>query len=115
LGLCGTLEFGAFKEVGWASDLFPATVSNLWHTTMEMVPGYEAKAPIDPSFVVANVPPEAFETKFKNAGQKPQFDHETVLQEIKNIDPNARRSIRFLAGAIGVSKSTVARMKQTSN
>jgi hypothetical protein len=49
------LEFGAFEEVGEAFDLFPGTVSNLWHSTLKMVPGYEAKAPIDPSFVVANV------------------------------------------------------------
>jgi hypothetical protein len=106
------LEFGAIKEVGEAFDLCPATVSNLWHSTMKMVPGHEAKAPINTKFVVDNVPPEAFETKFKNAGRKPQFDHETVLQEIKNIDPNVRRSIRSLAGAIGVSKTTIARMKQ---
>jgi hypothetical protein len=54
-----------------------------------MVPEYEAKAPIDPSFVVANVPPEVFEMKFANTSQKPQFDHETTLQEINNINPNA--------------------------
>jgi hypothetical protein len=34
------------------------------------------------------------------------------LQEIKNIDPNARRSIRSLAGAIGISKSAVSRTKK---
>jgi hypothetical protein len=77
-----------------------------------MMPGYEAIAPIDPTFVVANVPAAAFETKFENDGRKPQFDHETVLQEIKNIDPNARRSIRSLASAIGLSKSIIARMKE---
>ena len=110
--LRGTLPVGAFKAVAEAFNIRPKTVSKLWHTTMKMVPGYQYNAPIDPSFVVANVPAAAFETKFKNAGRKPQFDHETVLQEIKNIDPNARRSIRSLAGAIGVSKTTIARMKQ---
>jgi hypothetical protein len=50
--------------------------------------------------------------KFANAGRKPQFDHETVLQETKNIDPNARRSIRSLAGALGIPRSTIVRMKQ---
>jgi hypothetical protein len=107
----GILEFGAIKEIGEAFDLFPATVSNLWHRTLKMVPGHEAKAPIDTKFIVDNVPPEAFEMKFQNAGRKPQFDNETVLQEIKNIDPNARRSIRSLAGAIGVSKRIIGTMK----
>jgi hypothetical protein len=50
---------------------------------MNLVPGYQSNAPIDPKVISANVPPVAFETIFKNAGQKPQFDHETVLQEIK--------------------------------
>jgi hypothetical protein len=35
-----------------------------------------------------------------------------VLQEIKNTDPNARRSIHSLAHAIGIPKRTMARMKQ---
>jgi hypothetical protein len=60
------------------------------------IPGYLSNAPIDPKIIADNVPPAVFETKFVNAGQKPQFDHETVLQEIKKIDPNARRSIRSL-------------------
>jgi hypothetical protein len=55
---CGILEFGAFKEVGEAFDLFLATVSNLWHATLKMVPGYEADKPINTKFVVDNVPPE---------------------------------------------------------
>jgi hypothetical protein len=50
--------------------------------------------------------------KFANAGRKSLFNYETVLQEIKNIDPNVRRSIRSLTGAIGIPKSTIARMKQ---
>jgi hypothetical protein len=35
-----------------------------------------------------------------------------VLQEIKNIDPNERRSIRSLAGAIGIPTTTLCRMKK---
>jgi hypothetical protein len=107
----GLLKFGAIREVGQAFDLCPAIVSNLWHSTWKMVPGHESKAHINTKFIFDNVPPEAFETNFNNAGRKPQFDHDTVLQEIKNIDPNARRFIRSLAGAIGVSKTTIARMK----
>jgi hypothetical protein len=76
------------------------------------VHGYQHNAPIDPSFIVANVHAAALEMKFKNAGRKQQFDHDTVLQEIKNIDPYARQSIRSLAGAIGIPRCTIGRMKQ---
>jgi hypothetical protein len=50
---------------------------------MDMVPVYQPNAPIDTSFIADNVPPAAVETKFANAGQKPQFDHETVFAEDK--------------------------------
>jgi hypothetical protein len=56
--LCRTLPVGAFKAVVEAFNIRPKTVSKLWHTTMKMVPGYQYNAPIDPSFVVANVPGE---------------------------------------------------------
>jgi hypothetical protein len=50
--------------------------------------------------------------KFKNAGRKPQYEPETVLQEIKIIDPNKRRSVRSLAGALGISKSSFGSVKK---
>ncbi|KAG7361902.1 hypothetical protein IV203_025568 [Nitzschia inconspicua] len=36
-----------------------------------------------------------------------------LLQEIKNIDPTARRTIRSLAGAVGIPVMTIWRMKQS--
>jgi hypothetical protein len=77
---------------------------------MTQVNGYQRNLPIDPPFIVANLPSTTvFDMKFKNAGQKPQYkNHETVLQEIKIIDPNKRRSVRSLAaGALGISSSSV--------
>jgi hypothetical protein len=68
--------------------------------------------PIDPPFILANLPATVFDTKFKNAGQKPQYEPETVLQEIKIIDPNKRCSVRSLAGALGISKSSIGSMKK---
>jgi hypothetical protein len=79
---------------------------------MTQVNGYQANLPIDPPFIVANLPTTVFDTKFKNAGQKPQYEPEQVLQEIKIIDPNKRRSVRSLAGALGISKSSIGSMKK---
>jgi hypothetical protein len=79
---------------------------------MTQVNGYQPNLPIDPPFIVANIPTTVFNTKFTNAGQKQQYDHETVLQEIKIIDPNKRRSVRSLAGALGISCSSVGCMKK---
>ena len=61
----GTLPVGAFKAVGETFNVRPKTVSTMWHTTMKMVPGYQYNAAIDPSFVVANVPPEALRPNSK--------------------------------------------------
>ena len=83
--LRGTLPVGVFKAVAEPFNVRPKTVSKVWHKTMKMVPGYQSNAPHDPLFVDATVPAEAFETKFQNAGRKPQFDHETVLQEIRML------------------------------
>jgi hypothetical protein len=76
------------------------------------VNGYQPNLPLDPPFIVSNLPTTVFDTKFKNAGQKPQYDHETVLQEIKIIDPNKRHSVRSLAGALGISSSSIGSMKK---
>jgi hypothetical protein len=54
----------------------------------------------------------AFENIFTNAGRKPQFDHETLFQEIKKIHHNARRSVRSLACAIGIPRRIIQRMKE---
>ena len=80
--LRGTIAFGAFTVVGAKFNIDPKTVAKLWHTTLKMVPGYKAEEPINTEYISDNVPSQAFETKFKNAGRKPQFDYETVLQEI---------------------------------
>lgn len=108
----GILPFGAFKAVAQNFEIHRETVSKLWKLTMTQVPGYQTNQPIDPSFVLANLPTTVFDTKFRLTGRKPQFDNETVMQEIKNIDPSARRSIRSLAGALGVHRSTIERLKR---
>jgi hypothetical protein len=100
--LCRAIAFGAFTVVGTKFNINPKTVAKLWHSTLKMVHGYLSNSPMNTEYIIDNVPPQAFETKFANAGQKPVFEHETVLQEIKNIDPNARRSMRYLAHAIGI-------------
>jgi hypothetical protein len=80
----GILPFGAFKAVAEGYSIDPKTVHRLWNSTMTQVAGYQTNQPIDPSFVVANLPTTAvFDTKFHSTGQKPQFDNETVMQEIQ--------------------------------
>jgi hypothetical protein len=102
------LPIGSFKAVADHFEIDPKTVGKLWKSTMTQVNGYQPNLPtIDPPFIVANLPTTVLDTKFKNAGQKPQYDHETVLQEIKIIDPNKRHSVRSLAGALGISSSSV--------
>jgi hypothetical protein len=110
--LNGILPFGSFRAVAADFEIHPKTVAHLWYTTMKQVPTYQAHAPIDPAAIVANLPASVFDTKFKNAGRKPTYDAEDVIQEIKNIDPSARRSIRSLAGALGIPRSTIGKMKQ---
>jgi hypothetical protein len=106
--LCGCREefclLGVFKAVADHFEIDPKTVAKLWKSTMTQVNGYQANLPIDPPFIVANLPTTAFDTKFKNAGQKQHYEPEQVLQEIEIIDPNKRRSVRSLAGALGISE-----------
>jgi hypothetical protein len=83
----GSLPFGAFTAVGAKFNIDPKTVAKQWHSTLILVPGYQSNAPIDPDFIISNVPDSAFDTKFQNAGRKPRFDYDAILQEIKNIDP----------------------------
>jgi hypothetical protein len=108
----GILPIGSFKAVGDHFQIDPKTVGKLWKSTMIQVNGYQPNLPIDPPFIAANLPTTVFDTKFKNAGRKPQYEPETVLQEIEIIDPNKRRSIRSLAGALGISKSSIGSMKK---
>jgi hypothetical protein len=108
----GILPIGSFKAVADHFEIDPKTVAKLWKSTMTpQVNGYQPNLPMDPPFIVSNLPTTVFDTKFKNAGQK-QYDHETVLQEIKIIDPNIRRSVRSLADALGISSSSVGSMKK---
>jgi len=108
----GILPFGAFKAVAADFNIFHTTVSKVWKSTMAQIPGYQPNTPIDPPFIVANLPSNVFDTNFHNAGRTPLFDHDDVMQEIKNIDPSARRSIRSLAGALGIPRATVGKMKK---
>jgi hypothetical protein len=103
----GILPVGSFKAVGEHFEIDPKTVGKLWKSTMIQVNGYQPNLPIDPPFILANLPATVFDTKFKNAGQKPQYEPEQVLREIEIIDPNKRRSVRSLAGALGISKSSI--------
>jgi hypothetical protein len=98
----GILPIGSFKAVADHFEIDPKTVGKLWKSTMTQVNEYQPNLPIDPPFIVANLPTKVFDTKFKNAGEKPQYDHETVLQEIEIIDPNSRHSVRSLAGTLGI-------------
>jgi hypothetical protein len=70
-------SIGSFKAVADHFQIDPKTVGKLWKSTMTQVNGYQPNLPIDPPFIVANLPTTVwFDTKFKNApGQKPQYDH----------------------------------------
>jgi hypothetical protein len=70
----GILPFGSFKAVGEHYVIDPKTVAKLWSSTMIQVNGYQPNLPIDPPFVVSNIPTTAFDTKFQNAGRKPKFE-----------------------------------------
>jgi hypothetical protein len=100
----GILPTGSFKAVADHFEIDPKTVGKLWKSTMIQVNGYQPNLPIDPPLIVANLPTTVFDTKFKNAGRKPQYEPETVLQEIEITDPNKRRSVGSLAGALGSMK-----------
>lgn len=107
------LPYGSFKAVGETHKIHPRTVANLWYSTLKQIPGYQPNTPLDPVSLLANVPETAFTTKFENSGRNPKHDRDMLLQEIKNIDPTARRTIRSLAGAVGIPVMTIWRMKQS--
>ncbi|KAG7337821.1 hypothetical protein IV203_012706 [Nitzschia inconspicua] len=107
------LPYGSFKAVGETHKIHPRTVANLWCSTLKQIPGYQPNTPLDPVSLLANVPETAFTTKFENSGRNPKHDRDMLLQEIKNIDPTARRTIRSLAGAVGIPVMTIWRMKQS--
>ena len=110
----GILPIGSFKAVGQDFDIDPKTIAKLWKSTMtqEQVNGYQPNVPIDPSFIVSNLSTTAFDTKFGNAGRKPKVPIDTIHQQMENIDLQARGSIRFVAGQVGLSKTTIIRMKK---
>jgi hypothetical protein len=89
----GILPFGSFKAVGEHCVVDPKTVAKLWSSTMLQVNGYQPNLPIDPPFVVSNLPTTAFDTKFQNAGRKPKFELETVFQRIEDVESCC--SLRF--------------------
>jgi hypothetical protein len=68
----GILPVGSFKAVGEHFEIDPKTVGKLWKSTLIQVNGYQPNLPIDPPFILANLPATVFDTKFKNAGRKPQ-------------------------------------------
>ncbi|KAG7365642.1 hypothetical protein IV203_025083 [Nitzschia inconspicua] len=107
------LPYGSFTAVGETHKIHPRTVANLWYSTLKQIPGYQPNTPLDPVSLLANVPETAFTTKFENSGRNPKHDRDMLLQEIKNIDPTARRTIRSLAGAVGIPVMTIWRMKQS--
>jgi hypothetical protein len=80
----GFLPIGSFKAIADEFNINPKTVAKLWYSTMKQVTGYQVNAPIYPPSIVSNLPSTAFNTKFENAGRKPQFDHETVARDQKN-------------------------------
>jgi hypothetical protein len=88
--LRGILPNGSFKAVADHFEIDPKTVAKLWRSTMTQVNGYQANLPIDPRYIVANLPTTVFDTKFKNAGRKPKYEPEQVLQEIEIIDPKKK-------------------------
>jgi hypothetical protein len=108
----GILPIGSFKAVAQDFDIDAKTVAKLWSMTTNQVNGYQPNTPIDPPFIISNLPTTAFDTKFENAGRKPKLDMDTVFQQIENVDKESRKSLNFFAGAIGVSKTSIIRMKK---
>jgi DNA-binding Xre family transcriptional regulator len=109
------LPIGSFKAVAEHFEIDPKTVAKLWSMTMKDVTGYQPNAPINPSTIVSNLPTTAFDTKFNNAGQKPKkvpIDTTIHQQRMENIDLQARGSTRFVASQVGLSKTTIIRMKK---
>jgi hypothetical protein len=107
------LPIGSFKAVGQDFDIDPKTIAKLWKSTMtQQVNGYQPNVPIDPPFIVSNLSTTAFDAKFGNAGQKPKVPIDTIHQQMENIDLQTRGSIRFVAGQVGFSKTTIITMKK---
>jgi hypothetical protein len=92
----------------------PKTVAHLWYTTIKQIPLYQPHAPIDPVAIVNNLLASVFDTKFKNAGRKPKFVPEVVLDETKTIDPFARRTIRSLARDITYGFTVTIRVESVN-
>lgn len=108
----GRLAGGSFASVAIIFDLTPRTVASQWYSILSHCPLYQPNAPLNVVDLQACVPEAAFKTKFANAGRKPKYDLEEMLGEIAKVDPRARRSVRSLAGVIGIPRATIARMKK---
>ena len=106
----GALSNGAFTEVAVVFDLSPRTVSSLWHSILKMIPNMQTNAPLDAIAIAKALNDDMFQTYFQNGGRKRVYDPEEVLREIENVPLNKRRSVRSTAGAMGISKSTIARL-----
>jgi hypothetical protein len=52
----GILPVGSFKAVADHFEIDPKTVGKLWKSTMIQVNGYQPNLPIDPPFILANLP-----------------------------------------------------------
>jgi hypothetical protein len=108
--LRGILPIGSFKAVAQDFGIDPKTVGKVWSSTMIQVIGYQRNALIDPPFIVSNLPTTAFDTKFENAGRKPKLSIDTAFQQMEDVDKESWGSLRFVAGQVGVSKTTIIRM-----
>jgi len=108
----GAVRSGSFSEVAEVFDITPKTASNLWYSTLKMIPDLQMNAPLDPCAIVRTLKDEYFATKFQNAGRKRLYDPELVMKEIQKIPIHKRRSIRSVAGTMGIPRATIGRLIQ---
>jgi hypothetical protein len=101
------LLFRAMKLVMDSFHNDPKIETKQWHTKLKLlegVDGYKPNAPSDPTLLLTMYLLQLWRPNLKML--------ETVLQEMKNIDPKTRSYIRSLAGSFGIPSSTLCRMKK---
>jgi hypothetical protein len=103
----GVLERGWMAKTARMFSVHHSTMTRLWR---------EISAKIaDKNLAVADVlnNPAFFENKRKQTGRHPKWDREELREALREIPTPQRKSIRSLAIAMGVPKSTLHGMVKT--